>query len=72
MSITKLGFTEVDEAFHKAKEHLKYAEAQLIKAQEEVVKMEKCHNCPHNELEDAGSFVYTQTRCKDCGFTWAD
>ena len=72
MSITKLGFKEVDEAWHHAREHLIYAEEQLKRAHEEVAKMGKCHNCSHENLEDMGGAIRCETRCKDCGFTWFD
>ena len=72
MSITKLGLTEVDEALHHAKIHLIYAKEQLVRAEAEVVKMEKCHNCPHDNLEDQGASIRCETRCIDCGFTWFD
>ena len=38
----------------------------------EVAKMEKCHNCSHENLEDMGASIRCETRCKDCGFTWFD
>lgn len=72
--ITQLGLTEVDEAYHKAKEHLIYAEEQLKRAHLKVDRLKKCSECSHpkESLEDVGAHIYSQTRCKECGFTWTD
>lgn len=72
MTITKLGFKEVDEAYHHAKEHLKYAHEQLKRAEEEVAKLEKCHNCPHLNIENKDGYIHQEAQCTDCGFTWFD
>lgn len=72
MEITKNGLTEVDEELHRAKEHLIYATTQLERAKATFEKMQACSRCPHVNLEDTGSDIYSQVRCTDCGFVWTD
>ena len=71
-TITKQGLKEVDEAYHLAKENLKYAEEQLKRAHAKVDRLARCSKCTHEELEDVGAHIYSQARCKECGFVWTD
>lgn len=72
MAITKQGLEEVDKALENALKREAEARRQLDDASESVDHLREAVECDHSELENAGSFMYIQTRCKKCGFMWYD
>ena len=70
--ITELGKQKVVDAYQRAVDNMMRIEKDLAYATILVVEMKESVDCPHTELEKAGSFMYIQTRCKECGFIWND
>ena len=74
MEITEHGLKDVQKALESALKREAEARQQLDDASERVDALREAAECKHKEsdLENTGSFMYMQTRCKKCGFTWMD
>jgi len=72
MAITEIGLQQVKDALESALEAEKRARDQLDAASERVDLCREAVECDHKKLESMGYFMYEETRCKKCGFTWMD
>jgi len=72
MSITEHGLQQVKDALKRALTQEAEARRQLDDCSERVDQLREAVECDHKKLEDAGSFMYQETRCKKCGFMWMD
>jgi len=72
MAITAEGLKQVDDALKSALKAEEQAREQLDDASERVDQLREAVNCDHKKLENMGYFMYNESRCTKCGFTWMD
>jgi len=72
MTITAEGLKQVDDALKSALKAEEQAREQLDDASERVDQLREAVACDHKKLENMGYFMYNESRCKKCGFTWMD
>ena len=72
MAITQHGLDEVKEAYENAVKNLDKITLDHINATTRVVKLEVAMTCDHDKLKDLGGFMYSTTRCEQCGYEWSD
>ena len=70
--ITEAGREQVKDSLRDAIKKLGKVNKEYMNAVKRVEKLTIADNCPHENLCDAGSYMYNYTLCEDCGFTWQD
>lgn len=68
--ISAHGLKQIEDDLKEALKREQDAEESLNRATERVNELREALACDHSELEDAGGYIYMQTRCKKCGYIW--
>lgn len=69
--LTEIGHKTVADSMEEALERVVKAKKELNDAKKHAAWMLKVSDCQH-DIEIVGSFIFIESKCKRCGFTWME